>query len=322
MSSGSVRFDLGNNGITIPKDDSTKVTLKAKLNSVNGGDESGLLLRPVFSTTAGTGNTGVIVESTSVGSDISAASITVNASSTASDFFAIRRTKPTISLNGSAPFTELIDSTNLTVYKFTISADANKDVSWKGIKFDVDGRIGGADVSAAVSTSSIDTSGGAVFTNAELWDSSEVNNGTYTVVYAYDATGGNGEIAIILPDGIEEEVSAGSSKNYELRLDISGANTAGDFINVNLDNEADDAGVGVAAYLVTADPEEVDGGADGSGISMTAGVATNPYIFLWSDNSGSPHSASNDVDSPADERDWTNDRFLEIENASWNINRD
>lgn len=318
LSNGTVRFDLGegSSAITIPADDFTRVTVKVKLNNINDADKSGKVLRLALWNASGVTNAekGLIAQSTSVGSDLAAASIstTTDATSTASDFFSLRNTKPTITVP-TQPFTTLVDGTNKVIYKFTVSADGNEDVSWKGTKLDVVGKFGGVAINGATSTTSLTAGGAGAITNAQLFETSngqEVQNGDYTVEYGWD--GSNGEIAFIINDGNEEVVSAGSSKTYELRVTLAGVDTSGDFVDVSFDNEADDA----KAATVTTFPDNVDG-ADGSAITMVSG-ATVPFSFLWSDNSGSPHSLAN-ATAGADSDDWTNDRFVEIDNASWNI---
>lgn len=351
LTNGGVRFDLGESenpsgfgAVIIPRDDSVKITIRAKVNTINDGDKTGRLLRLVVEPvkTGDNNGTGVIVQSTSTGDDIASSSVTAakigstdaqRSTSTASDFFALRRTKPTIAL-GSSVTGNLQDGSNLDLFRFNISADANEDVAWKGIKFDVTGTVGTSSLSTTTGTATFQEvaagAGSSGFINSHgagneglfgfrLYETNgqEVQNGSYVVQLSWDSSDGNGEVAIIMNDGKEEVVGAGSTKNYELRGNVAGVDTSGNNYSISIDREADDAAT--AAYLVAgSDPDEVDGTAD-SDVDMTVhSPATNPYSFLWSDNSGSPHSLD-DNNATADQRDWTNDRFIEVDDTSMGL---
>ena len=357
LAAGKVRFDLGENinpngfgAVVVPADNFTKITIKAKVSDIIDADKTGRLLRFVVAQDGlSTGNTGVIVQSTSVGDDIGSSSIkaardgatnTSRATSTVSDFFALRRTQPTLNpVAQSSSDTILNDGSNKVVYRFTITADQHEDIAWKGIKFDVEGRFGGVDLATTTSdtgafqgdnapgtvagfvatTSPNNTGIGSANVNKfelfETGNNQEVQDGAYTVDIDWDSVDDVGEVAFIINSGTEEVVSAGTSKTYEVRATVSGASTDGDFIDVAIDSEADDASTD--AYLVQGqDPDNVDGTDDGS-IDMTVNSpATSPYVFLWSDNSGSPHQLTTEIVND-DERDWTNDRFIDINNQSW-----
>lgn len=358
LTNGSVRFEFGEtvnpNGfgpVIVPMDDFTKISVRARVKSITDAKDTGRLLRLVVdsaTSTVSTGGTGVIVQSTATGDDLASTSITaarnadngpgngsLRATSTASDFFAMRRSQPTLTIVPQASSENtLTNGSNRVIFRFNVKADANEDVAWKGVKFDVRGRFGGADLATTTgaktySTGSAGTSNGFATTTSgttrvngfrlyEVGNNQEVQGGSYTVQVDWDATDNNGEIAIVINDGKEEVVSssASSGKSYELRATIAGATADGDYIDIAIDNEADDTAT--AGYLVAhSDPEEVDGGADGSGINMTASQATNPYSFLWSDYSGSPHSLNTDNDV-LNQRDWTNDRFINLDSLSWN----
>lgn len=364
LSSGTVHFDLGKTvnasglgAILVPKNTTAKMTVKVKLNRIEGADKTGGLLRLVLDSTAGTGSSGVTVQSASTGADLASSSIvaarnsdggsgigTLRATSTASDFFAIRRTKPAltqISQVGSSE-TELSDFTQKPVYRFSIAANSNEDVAWKGVKFAVTGSLGSVSLATTTTVSSHAYGAGKYasstptgtlgFTTAtssaatkyvrsfRLYDASsnqEIQNQNYLVHVDWNTTRGEGEVAITLNNNVEEVVSAGTSKTYELRADVGGVAAGNNALNVRIRQEANDRR-GAADLVAGKDPDEVDGTADGM-IVMTANSTgvTTPYSFLWSDNSGQPHSSA-DNDATAIERDWTNDRFVKIDSAGWN----
>jgi len=360
LSSGVVHFDLGKElsdtgtgAILVPNNDSAKIYLKVQLNDVKDAGNTGALLRLVLDPTAGTGSTGVTAQSASTGADLASSSIIaarsntgslatgpLRATSTASDFFAIRRTKPALaSVAQVSTEKTFIGGTSVPVYRFTVSANSREDVAWKGIKLEVKGRLGGSDLATTTNTSGNygvfvsgvpGTANGIAIAsttattkyvrNFRLYEAStgqEVQNQGYKVEVDWSTVLGAGEVAFIMNDQKEEVVSAGTSKTYEVKADVSGVSSNGDFLDVAYKQEANDART--AAYNVSGtDPDEVDGVAD-STINMTAHsvAAISPYAFLWSDNSGSPHSSDNN-NATAIQRDWTNDRYVKFSGTSWN----
>lgn len=326
LSSGALRFDLGTNGaIVVPKDGNTKITVKAKLNSIADGSKTGKTLKLALATTTSPSVKGVVVESGATGSDLTASDITTT--SVASDYFILRRTKPTITRFGT-PSGQLSSGSDKVIYRFTVSADANEDVAWKAIKFDVTGRFGGYDLNNSTSnglaTSTTNGSGATQqgISGVELYEygtNQKVQNGSYVVSYGWDLTRDNGEVQIDMNNGIEEVVSNGQSKTYELRATLAGVTADGDFVDVRIDDEADDkANSGDVNYgAVTSDPDRVDGLDNGSITLLNNTIAgARAYSFLWSDYSGSPHSANDEI-SAADSLDWTNDRLVNIDTSAW-----
>ena len=56
-------------------------------------------------------------------------------------------------------------------------------------------------------------------------------------------------------------------------------------------------------------------GTDDNTINLHTDSSVRPYAFLWSDNSGIPHSTNMNIDSDK-ARDWTNERFINIDETS------
>lgn len=324
LSNGSVQFDLGNSAIVVPNDSFTRVTVKAKLNSIVDADKTGKLLRLRLSQTAGTNNSGVVVESTATGADLGTAKITVSGSTTA-DVFTMHRTKPTIEAlamsNGAYTMSGLSNGGNKVIYRFKVTAHSNEDVAWRGIKFDVDGRFGGVDLTGVVGSSGLTSATATNLSGFQLYEvgnNALVQNGAYTVSTSFDSANGNGEVSVVMTSGKEEVISAGSSKSYELRATVSGViNDQGDFVDVSIDNQSDDLG---NANLLAGgfEPDAIDGNtSDTPAVQLLTGSAVMPYTFLWSDNSGSPHELTDNI-TDAKSRDWSNDRLVDIDTRSWN----
>lgn len=360
LSSGAVQFDLGEEenpsgfgSIIVPKDDSIKIEVRAKINNIVDGDKTGRLLRLVLNPYAGKGDTGVVAQSTSVGTDLASSTIVAardndgsggngtirGTSSIAADFFALRRSKPTITTASQGTDTVLTNGSNKVLYKFTVAADSAEDIAWKGIKFDVTGKLGTTTISTTTSAATfVDSTPGSTagltaattsndqnkITAFRLFESStsqEVQNGDYSVQISWDGTNDNGEVAIVLDNGIEEVISQGSSKTYELRATVAGSTSNnGNFVDVTIDDQADDNPTSDSYFVTQTDPDNVDGVDTGSILMVASATSTStyaPYSFLWSDFSGSPHSADNEITN-ADDRDWTNDRFISLDSTSWN----
>ncbi len=342
LTNGTVHFDLGTavnaNGtgaILISRNSSKRVTVKVQLNPIVSALDSGKLLRLVLDTSSGTGGSGIKAQGAATGIELTSSSIgAVNASSTAGEFFAIRKTKPLIVTSAQeGSETSLIGGLGVPIYRFSVTASGNGDMSWQGIKFSLVGRFGGSQLASTTGGSGtlvLDTPGGtagfstvggglANVSGFRLYQNgAEVQNGAYSVQVDWNATRNAGELAIVMNDSREEVIAAGGTRTYELRATIAGVTSSGDSLDVSLRSDANDART--AAYLVAgSDPSGVDGIADGL-IRMTKNGGGTPYALLWSDYSGAPHLASYVISDPRS-RDWSNDRFVSIGSLSWNRHR-
>lgn len=123
-------------------------------------------------------------------------------SSLAANSFRIRKTVPTVALQ-TLPATKLVAGNN-TVMKFTVSADANEDVTVQSFS---------TKVSASVNTVQISTTG-----------SLKVNGSTYagsTVAADKDNTTGNAATKIDVTLTSPVVVAAGTSKTFEVVVDVT-----------------------------------------------------------------------------------------------------
>ena len=332
---GFDRNDFGLGAIMVPENDFAKFTVRVKLGRVNDALKTGRRLRlaidPDGRIEAVGETSGVIVND-----EISAARFpdgTLRWISTVGKLFSIRRTRPTLTVVPQTTSEQtLTNGSNKVVFRYAVAAHAGDDVPWKAIKFDIEGRFGGAELIGTSATDGrfilgdassavgfVTEAGGAVkLSRPQLFEADtgqEVQAGQYQVHLDWDVAGDNGEVVVVLHGGLEELVAAGTAKTYELRGTVSGATLDGDFVDVSLDNQADQAGT-LTRYVSGSDPDEVDG-FDEDAVFLSVSMAAKPYSFLWSDNSGAPHSAATSIEG-AKSRDWTNDRLVEIERRSWN----
>lgn len=311
----------GLGAVYVPFNSSVLLTLAIKVNPITRANDTGKLIR--FVVDSGTSG-GAIVESTSTGQ--SPMTLSVQGSDT--PIIVLRKAKLSISSNSQTlAENSLITDTPIAVYRFTVSANGDSDIAWKGVKFTVTGRVGGRVITTTTGAPSLVTTGDADFgfgvtditpniSRFALYggDGREVAGGNYVIQLDWDTVKNTGEVAVVLASGYEEQIVGSSSKVYELRARVTGAIQSGDNITVYLRPEANDKRTN--DYLVEgASPDGVDGSSDGF-VRMTAHGAITPYSFLWSDLSGTPHSAENSFDD-ADSKDWTNDRFLRINVPSW-----
>lgn len=329
MSNGRVHFSIANGPIKIPRNGSVTVGVRVVLNPITDASQTGSLLRLAVDTSNPESNSGVIVRSSATGGNLTGGNIAVTTDP--APIFVIRQARPVINAVVAGQSTMLTNGSDKAVYRFTVGAQGSDDISWRGIKFDLRGRFSGTALTASTTaqggglstlTSGTPNIAPAQVHTVELYEvgtNRKVANGNYDVIYDWDGADDNGEVAVIIRDGLEEIIAANTQKTYELRATINGVASAGDYLDVSLDTEADEAN-NDARYIVTADPEEVSGAADGSGVGMTATAVPYPYTFLWSDYAGTPHSASDDSDG-VKQRDWTNDRLIRIDSVSFTLTR-
>lgn len=326
LQNGQVHFDLGSSSVAIDRNTIKRITVKAQLNPITDGSKTGKILRLRLSDSMGVSNTGIGGIKADSGDDLVAGAIRFTGDRR-SDVFTMYKTKPeliTMAMpNNQFTNMNLSNGGNKTIYKFAVRANQNGQVSWRGIKFDVTGQFGGAMLHDA--DNGLIANNMANLSNFKLYvagTNQEVQNGAYTVKTAIDSVNGNGEVEIVINEGTEEIVAAGSQKQYELRATIAGVSESGDFVSVGIDRQADQ--IGDATLLGAGfDPDSIDGGTftRAGDITMLTRVAQIPYVFLWSDNSGAPHKLQNKF-AEAVSKDWSNDRLVDIDSTTWSLYSD
>ncbi len=257
-STGAVDFtDLN---FVVPKDGSKVLTVKGTMATIGtGGADTGsnaqvTLNQATFEARGTSAGSSTVLAAANV-TGLSTGNLSMNQK-------IVRKTKPTVSLV-ALPSAVLTAGTPV-VQRFTVSADAKGDVSVKKLVVHLSGsflnsvtlaqsgirRVGdGTDLAAADSTMDVCTGSGTLSCN-------------YT---------------IILDN--EEVVSAGTSKTYDVRINISGTLATGDTLSSNL--------LGDSSLVV--------GSVYGVGLGN----------FVWSDISGLPHDTSSSLD-------WTNSLYVKV----------
>jgi hypothetical protein len=215
----------------------------------------------------GAGTTGADLTATlaSYKADNSQGTETSATPSTAGNAIYVYKSLPTISKE-SLP-TQLISSGVQTVAKFTVTGDGA--VAWKNIVF-------------TYAMNSVSTSSKPTIYDA---DTNEQVAGTATQI-------GNTSGTIVFSATSEQEVSG--SKTYIMKWTLTGADSSGDSVSINVARPSVHEASAAAA-------------------SVTDGAAGTPS-FVWSDMSASSHTTLT--------ADWTNDAYLKnLPSDSWTMTR-
>jgi len=261
-------------GWVIAKDVSKTLTVKGVLNTIAGGADTGA---SVYAHVIPTGfeAQGASAKDTTVTEAIGNEKV-------------VYKTKPTLTVTN--PGSTLVNG-SVAVLRFTVSADAAEQVTWKKVQVKV--------VMTGATMSAVDTTAPGTSGNPTLRD---VSSGTYlNIATAFSGSavtasttraaiqGGNtGYVTLILNS--EEVVSAGGSKTYELALTFvnvpTGTESASAVLNLHRTETAK-----VAATTF-----------DNAELSDALGVYNGSPSFIWSDSSVVGHSEST--------ADWANSVYI------------
>ena len=271
---GKVRFELSSGDLIVEKDGTERVTVRAVFNKITDEAQSGrrialaLYALEAESDGPGTGlarNTGVT----------STAGTRLEVSDTVADLdlaltgetMAIYQSIPTVA--GVSLGTNSLNSGTQDIYKFTVSADAQGDISWAYVALDLTGECKN-DQDAAQCITDINlyeiTSGGSRQDLSATFVTSSNNTS------AVEARIG---VSSSTPNNIQT-VAAGTTKTYVVEATFAGIQAA-DSISVRMRDHS-------TAHF---NPKTLAG-------ALTSAGSTGPIV--WSDNSG--------VDADASEAHW------------------
>ena len=262
--------DFSGMSFVVPKDGSKTLTVKADLNTISGGALTGKNLKITTDLTSPTAGTFEYrgTSSSTVKTTISTADVTGKDK-------ILRKTKPTVSL-ASLPTSTLSNGTQV-MSRFTVTADSAQQLSLKTIVFELNLNNVGSALSVATTTDS---------NVREVGQGSNITGSATTSGTCSTSTSGTCDVLVTFAN--EQSIAAGTSKTYELRLTVAGADSSGESIGSKLLGDT-----AIATNFLTG---------SGSAINGTA------YNFIWSDNSSIPHSET-DVTGSAD---WTNGTYVKV----------
>jgi len=179
---------------------------------------------------------------------------------------------PTVSLV-SLPDTRLTIGTK-TVQKFTVSADAKSSIAWNQIKFTL-ARSAATTIPGLTNTST-GTEHNADGTFIALYDGTTLIPGTMASTADFDGTTATSTVLTFVPTS-EQQIAAGTTKTYELKVLVSGDTTSGKYLMS-----------GIAS--------------DGSHASSAAASTLTANNLVWSDMSAQSHATTTG--------DWTNGNLV------------
>lgn len=244
----------------IPKDTNKTLTVKGLVNTIGNGADSGSTVAVHLL------NTGFEAAGSSA-SDFSVSAASGNRK-------VVYKSKPTLSVVSPQPNTgngSLSSGSAIKVLRFRVSADSNGAIGWRQAQFRV--TLTNATLAAA-STSNVvlrDLSTGDSLTLGTVYSSSLVGSGSTTAVLGSQSPGYVG-LVVTTP----QEISAGSSRDYDLELNFS--ELTGTVAN---DSQAIVAVYRDEAVLISATPYSY----------VANGTTTNDFAvnmspsFVWTDRS-------------------------------------
>ena len=196
----------------------------------------------------------------------------------------VYKTKPTLSA-GTQPNSgdnSLTSGTNITALRFKVAADSAGNVSWKKAVFQV--AMANATMSAASTANVVlkDVSTGSSLTLSTVYSGSSSTAATTATI----TSGNTGYVGIELTT--HEQISSGSSKDYDLQLTFSDISTTNDAASAVVKLYREENSVSNATWY--------------AGIAGAAVDTNMTPSFIWSDQSVTTHSSST--------ADWANGVFV------------
>lgn len=219
----------------------------------------------------------------------------------------VRNTKPTVTQVSTGG--TLTNGAEMDVYKFTVTADQNANVSLKQMKY-------AATLTDVSTTANTLTLGSWRFFrgSTDITDSVSIENATGTAPVSLKSGGtafAEGDTTAIVRFSTEEVIEAGASVTYTIKATPSGFTTASDddYFTIQMSGDASAATAG-NVYLQDSDATSSEYIAGlGAGDTDDSVQAAN---FIWSDNSKVLHNAtladttSGTSAASTSSGDWTN----------------
>jgi hypothetical protein len=281
------KFNSFTTDFVIPKDSTKTLTVKVNTNTVGNGADSGTTV------------TATLATDTSADDQFEARGVSSNTvlddddvTQTSARAMVLRKTKMTVTENAIAS-SIISNGSEQEVYNFTVSADANENVSLKQLILD------------AVITDNVGTNDTLVAGSLKLYRGS-TNLTSNVDIHALAgttletaATIAEGTSQVVITWASDEEViAAGTSNTYSIRATLSGYSTPADDDTFRMLLKTDaTAQTATNTYLVDLDTTVSQQTAALGDITTTtidgtegatAVLAANGN-FIWSDNSGVPH---------------------------------
>jgi len=270
---GTVKFAGINHSIPANTSEVLDVVLVLSDIGTSAGQTGADLTTKLLNT--GTDRVKVIPASTGV-----VESITISPEIAAGNSIRVYKSIPTIEL-ASLPSSQLVAGTNV-LQKFTISADAAGAIAWSQIKFDIT-------KTATAKFNSIKIFDGGVEIAGSWIESADLSTADYGKGTDGAATSGT----LTFVPTIEQQIPAGSSKTYEVKINSTGKTDAGEYIMSAISNKTTSpVASGIFAKYATLSPTYKY--RTGTNVAVTASqdVRLNNVVKVEAAYTGSTHSIS------------------------------
>ncbi len=180
------------------------------------------------------------------------------------------------------------------VYKFTVTADSSGDIAIKQLKFPVTFTDGGETTDSLVlDTWKLYKNGTDISSTVTITDSDDTSDDLKSATDLLNESD-TGDSVVVIWAATEEVIAAGETVTYTLRatpsiFDANGTTGDEDYFSIYLAGDVDNA-TDVCLSTSAAPLWELD--AIESGVCAATESGNTGYNFIWSDNSGSSHSAT------------------------------
>ncbi|WKZ29346.1 MAG: hypothetical protein QY323_01290 [Patescibacteria group bacterium] len=294
--------DFSNFSFVVPKDSSKNLTVKVELvpaSDIQSDGETGYPLTVYLcdgdgvnenSSGCGTADTSTFeVRGTSAGSS------TISTSGSTNDLASRQKTyvKTKMTITPVNLSTSTLSSGTQVVSHFMVAADAAEQVSLKKLTFEISmNNVGGTDLSAT----------GTSLSDSNVREYGQGTNyaGQIDFTTCSTATSVVCTVRVVFAD--EVTIAAGTSKRFELRLNVSGADTSGESISTKLLGDASTTSGELNLGSGPLDP-----------VIGSSGTSAN---LIWSDNSLIPHTWTLDTNVSVNNAnisdDWLNGALIKI----------
>lgn len=268
----------------VPSNTSKNLTVKFTLNNIGTG--------------AGTSQQDVKAQLDRVRYQDSAGSVTNHTTDYDANELYVYKTIPTVSIVDLPNTSTLVNGSAQDLYKFTVTAPSQGSVALKQFILTTTWSDGGTADTLEVESLKLYEDGVDVTSNVVIQDEDGNSvEGTSGMLEADDS------VTVSWSTGLESVIAAGTSKTYTLRgvpqgFRLTGADPQGDSVSFYL--PGDTAHNGSKVYVNGTATATTIWGLHTSAAATGSGTL---YNFIWSDNSSSTHSASENASSSGD---WAN----------------
>ncbi len=303
MVDGKLHFELANQDrIRVPKDDVTYAVVKVDARSINEANQTAKRLQINLGNTVLGKQVDVVATTGATGADLtnttSAATSSVSGTITGDDFV-IYKTNISIDHSATQPSMTLPSSVRTQAYRFTVSADSAGavDLGRITLQANLNGIVFGTTTAGTAPTAGVN----ADFIVRPVTNGSVDTNQSFAVTVSDEAVAA----ATLSVDLVGQRVSAGGSLEFALFVAPTNEDTGGsqdsDGLNITI---LEDPFYGTAEALAT---KQAATACDTTG-NGTGDALCN---VIWSDESGSPHSATT--------VDWLNGFEIDVDSTPFRL---